>query len=208
MILPDGDDVLISCNASWDIFIGPSMLTRLIFCQFSGEYCSLKEPSGRLIPALFTRISNRPNFLLIFSTIAFAAAGSDVSPAAAKTLLPSSLFRFKDDAMSSAACCVFSSSRPLITTVLHPACNSVSAIARPNPDVEPVTSATFPSYPKKEDKKESLSGFCDADVEEEVEVGIAIVDAAIADVLWNGCCGRKTTLLMIFLSMFLLLTLL
>mmetsp|Transcript_38529 Transcript_38529/g.93363 ORF Transcript_38529/g.93363 Transcript_38529/m.93363 type:complete len:208 (-) Transcript_38529:98-721(-) len=202
MILPEGDDFLISFNASWDIFIGPSMLTRLIFCQFSGEYCFSKEPSGKLIPALFTKISNRPNFELILSTMAFAAAGSDVSPAAAKT--PSS-FMFNDDAMSPAACCVFSSSRPLITTVLHPACNKVSAIARPNPPVEPVTSATFPSYPKKDDKKESLSDDGDGDEEEE-DVVIA-VGVAIADVFWNRCCGR-TTLLMFLMLMFLLLTLL
>ena len=181
------------------------MLTRLIFCQFSGEYCSWKEPSGRLIPALFTSTSNRPNFELILSTIDFAAAGSDVSPAAAKTL---SLFMFNDDAMSSAVRCVLSSLRPLMTTALHPACSSVSAIARPNPDVEPVTSATLPSYPKKDDKKELLSGNVDGVEGVDVVVGdnvdIVVGVAAIADVLWNRCCSGTMLLMFLMLTFFLL----
>ena len=99
-----------------------------------------------------------------------------------------------------------------MTTALHPACNSVSAIARPNPDVEPVTSAIFPSYPKKDDRKELLSGDVDGveeDGRDDVEgdnVGIAVDVAAIADVLWNRCCGG-TTRSMFWMLMFFLLTL-
>eukprot|EP00977_Amphora_coffeiformis_P007989 scaffold1803_cov92-Amphora_coffeaeformis.AAC.12 len=35
-------------------------------------------------------------------------------------------------------------------TTVHPACTRVSATARPKPAVDPVTSATLPSSPKKE----------------------------------------------------------
>src|SRR3989339_190436 len=136
IILPPFPCFTICCAAYFVQRKLPFRLTSI--CLFQSVSVSVKIVPITKIPALFTKISNLPNFLTAFSTKFLTCLSFETSATTKRASLP----RFFISETTSFPSFAF---LWLLTTILHPSFASDRAIPLPIPLSEPVTMATFPS---------------------------------------------------------------
>ena len=125
---------IIVASACWMHKCAPVRFVRITASQ-SSAFIRMDRPS-RVIAALFTKISSRPNFSIICLNPAFTCCASATSILTARAVPPAA-------AISPASAVSFFSFRAA-TATFAPASTSARAVSRPMPCDAPVTSATLP----------------------------------------------------------------